>query len=73
VPNWVAFIGEAEDDSVNELMRGRSSTGRPLGSGDFVASLERQPNRSLKGKKPRAKPPPRDKRTLDLLGNAKHN
>jgi putative transposase len=73
VPNWAAFIGEDEDDSFNALVRGHASAGRPLGSDAFVASLGRQLNRSLKRKKPRPKIQQRDKRNLDLFGNAKRS
>jgi putative transposase len=68
VPDWEAFIGEGDDDGFNELLRGHSSTGRPLGSDAFVESVERQLARSLKRKKPGPKPQERDRHTLDLFG-----
>ena len=73
VPDWEAFIGEGEDDSFNELLRGHASTGRPLGSDAFGESLERQLARSLKRKKPGPKPQEPDRYTGDLFGDRERN
>lgn len=66
VPNWGAFIGEA-DEKFNELLRGHASTGRPLGPDSFVESLERLLARPLKRKKPGPKGRERDTYTGDLF------
>jgi putative transposase len=52
VPDWEAFIGEADDETFNELLRGHASTGRPLGADSFAESLGRLLAGSLKRKKP---------------------
>jgi putative transposase len=73
VPDWDAFIGEGEDESFNERLRGHASTGRPLGSDAFVESLERRLARSLKRKKPGPKTQERDRYTADLFGGGEGN
>jgi putative transposase len=73
VPDWEAFIGEGEDESFNELLRGHASTGRPLGSDAFVESLERRLARSLKRQKPGPKTQERDRYTADLFGRGEGN
>jgi len=40
LPDSDAFIGEADEEKLNELLRARASTGRPLGSDAFVESLD---------------------------------
>ncbi len=66
-PDWGAFIGEGEDEGINERLRGHASTGRSLGSVAFVESLERRLARSLKRKKPGPKRQERDVDTVDLF------
>ena len=73
VPDWEAFIGEADDEKFNELLRGHASTGRPLGADSFVESLERLLARSLKRKKPGPKGRERDTYTGDLFREGKQN
>jgi len=73
VPDREAFIGEGQDKSFNERLRGHASTGRPLGSDAFVESLERRPARSLKRRKPGPKPQERDRYTGDLFGEGERD
>jgi len=70
VPDREAFIGNGEDESFNELLRGHAGTGRTLGSDAFV---ERRLAPSLKRKKPGAKPQARDLYTGDLFGEGERN
>jgi len=42
VLDWEAFIGGTADEKLDELLRGHASTGRPLGTDAFVASLKRK-------------------------------
>jgi putative transposase len=73
LPDWESFIGEPEDESFNERLRGHANTGRPLGSDAFVESLERRLARSLKRKKPGPKPQERHRYTGDLFGEGERN
>jgi len=73
IPDWDAFIGGADDDKLNELLRGHASTGRPLGTDAFVESLERRLARSLKRKKPGPKTRERDCCTGDLFGEGERH
>lgn len=68
VPDWEAFIGGTDDEKLDQLLRGHASTGRPLGTDAFVASLERRLARSLKRKKPGPKTRELDRYTGDLFG-----
>jgi hypothetical protein len=69
VPDWEAFIGEADDETFNELLRGHATTGRPLGADSFVESRERLLAGSLKRKKPGSKTHERDRYTGDLFSD----
>jgi putative transposase len=73
VRDWEAFIGEADDEKLNELLRGHASTGRPLGADSFVESLERRLARPLKRKKPGPKTRERDRYTGDLFSDGEQN
>ena len=73
VRDWEAFIGEADDEKLNELLRGHASTGRPLGADSFVESLERRLARPLKRKKPGPKTQERDRYTGDLFSEGEQN
>jgi len=73
VPDWEAFIGGADDENLNELLRAHASTGRPLGTDAFVESLERRLVRSLKRKKPGPKTHEQDPYTGDLFGEGDSN
>jgi putative transposase len=53
VPDWRAFLGEAADAAVE--IRLHQSSGRPLGSDDFVEEIERRLGRDLKTR-PRGRP-----------------
>jgi len=73
VPDWEAFVGEADDEKFNERLRGHASTGRPLGADAFVESLERLLARSLKRQKPGPKTQERDRYTGDLFSDGEQN
>jgi putative transposase len=73
VPDWEAFIGEADDEKFNELLRGHASTGRPLGADSFVESLKRLLARSRKPKKPGSQIQERDRYTGDLFSDGEQN
>jgi len=62
--SWRKFLGEGESDAELQALRRCTHTGRPLGSPEFVGSLERQTRRRLapqKGGRPR-KPTRRPRR-----------
>ncbi|MDP3852919.1 transposase [Phenylobacterium sp.] len=56
-PDWPEFLGAGLDEVEHRAIRGGERTGRPLGSADFTADLERQLGRPLapqkRGRKPR--------------------
>ncbi len=47
VENWREYLGTEQDSTDVELIRRHSRTGRPLGSHDFVESLETKAGRPL--------------------------
>jgi putative transposase len=59
VDDWKAYLGEGIPESVLKLIRHHGRTGRPVGSEDFIRTLERKTGRSLRKRKPG--PPPVDK------------
>ena len=59
VDDWEAYLGEGIPESVLKLIRHHGRTGRPVGSEDFIRTLERKTGRSLRKRKPG--PPPVDK------------
>lgn len=73
VPDWEVFVGEAEDEKLNELLRAHASTGRPLGTDHFVESLEQRLARSLKRKKPGPKTHETNPYLGDLFGEEGRN
>jgi putative transposase len=73
VRDWEAFIGEADDEKFNELLRGHASTGRSLGPDSFVEPVERLLARSLKRKKPGPKSRERDIYTGNLFSDREQN
>ena len=52
IPDWRAYLRSGLKESERELLRHHERTGRPLGSKDFIAALERQLRRPLKKRKP---------------------
>ena len=59
VDDWEAYLGEGIPESVLKRIRHHGRTGRPVGSEDFIRTLERKTGRSLRKRKPG--PPPVDK------------
>ena len=59
VDDWEAYLGEGIPESALKLIRHHGRTGRPVGSEDFIRTLERKTGRSLRKRKPG--PPPVDK------------
>jgi putative transposase len=55
--DWSAFLDAGLSDDHHQALRRAESTGRPLGSPGFVASLESRLGRSLKPTKPGPKRP----------------
>jgi len=56
VGNWREYLSTEQDSTDMELLRRHSRTGRPLGSSDFVESLEAQTGRPLAPRKRGPKP-----------------
>jgi putative transposase len=56
VESWREYLGTEQDSTDLELIRRHSRTGRPLGSRDFVESLEAQTGRPLAPRKRGPKP-----------------
>lgn len=56
VGNWRSYIETDESPKEIEALRQHTRTGRPLGDGRFVESLERITGRELQRKKPGPKP-----------------
>jgi putative transposase len=56
VPDWGKFIGSRVELEITEELRSHGSTGRPLGSDEFVADLERQLGRPLRPRKAGRRP-----------------
>lgn len=57
-PDWAAFLDGGLRDEEREALRSGERTGRPLGSGDFVAGLEHKLGRPLARRKPGPKTRP---------------
>ena len=51
VPHWAAFLAEGLAEDEAETMRAHERTGRPLGGGTFIKTLERRLGRSLAPRK----------------------
>ena len=56
IGNWSAFLAQGLDAQTHAAIRSAERTGRPLGSADFVAALERDLARTLTRQKPGPKP-----------------
>lgn len=52
VPDWNAFLACGPEPEVESALRRHQSTGRPLGSDDFVLEMEQRIGRSLRPGKP---------------------
>jgi putative transposase len=52
IPNWQELLSSDLSDSACETIRRHERSGRPLGSDDFMARLEKLTSRDLKKKKP---------------------
>jgi putative transposase len=57
-PNWRAFLSRVIREEDIKLLRAHEQTGRPLGSEEFLASLEKDLGRILTRKKPGPKGKP---------------
>ena len=55
-PDWAAYLGARQSNEVLRKVRKHTKTGRPLGSGMFIETLESLSGRSLKPLKPGRKP-----------------
>jgi putative transposase len=55
-PDWAKFLRAGLGDEDREAIRACERTGRPLGSGKFVAGLERRLKRQLARRRPGPKP-----------------
>ena len=55
-PNWAAYLGDRQSNTILRKVRKHTQSGRPLGSGKFIESLESITGRSLKPLKPGRKP-----------------
>jgi putative transposase len=51
-PNWAAYLGDRQSNTILRKVRKHTKTGRPLGSGKFIETLESITGRSLKPLKP---------------------
>jgi putative transposase len=56
VKSWSRFLAEPEPEGLARRLRMHESTGRPLGSDDFVARLEKRLRRTLAPQRPGRKP-----------------
>jgi putative transposase len=59
VPDWGAFLSGGREGELDMKLRNHQSTGRPLGSDDFVEEMERRSGRRLrpgKAGRPRREP-----------------
>jgi putative transposase len=52
VANWSSFLHDGDPSEIRDQLRKHETTGRPLGSDAFVASLERLLRRPLKARGP---------------------
>ncbi len=57
-PDWAGLLAQGLREDERETIRAAERTGRPLGSKDFVADLEKRLNRTLAKRKPGPKPKP---------------
>ena len=55
-PNWADYLGGFQSTEMLRKVRKHTRTGRPLGSGNFIETLESLTGRSLKPLKPGRKP-----------------
>jgi putative transposase len=55
-PDFAAFLSRKQDGSAMDALRAAKTTGRPLGSADFIASLERSLGRKLARGRPGPSP-----------------
>jgi putative transposase len=58
-PDFAALLKAGEDEALSEKLRQAETVGRPLGTGTFIAKLERKTGRTLKPAK-RGRPPKHD-------------
>ena len=56
IPDWADFLSTPPHDSELDAIRAGERTGRPLGSAEFVAGLEKKLRRPLSRQKPGPKP-----------------
>lgn len=57
VGDWAGYLAQDIDDAELSALRRNARTGRPLGSADFIASLEVRLGRFLRKRKPGPKSP----------------
>jgi len=55
-PNWADYLGGFQSTEMLQKVRKHTRTGRPLGSGNFIETLESLTGRSLRPLKPGRKP-----------------
>ncbi len=55
-PNWADYLAGRQSNEMLRKLRKHTRTGRPLGSGNFIETLESLTGRSLKPLKPGRKP-----------------
>lgn len=56
IPNWRAYLETDSRSKTIKTLRAHASTGRPAGSDEFVAALERVTGRALRKRKPGPRP-----------------
>lgn len=59
VGDFAAFLGTPEDQQATRALRMAETTGRPLGSAEWIARLEQATGRNLSRRKPGPKPRPK--------------
>ena len=52
IPDWAAFLRDATDDRMGDILRRHSSVGRPLGNAQFLEGLETVTGRRLRRGRP---------------------
>jgi len=67
VDDFAAFIETGPDDPAFASLRAAETTGRPLGTADFVAGLERRLGRPIARRAPGRKPAAKLDDQLTLL------
>jgi len=67
VPDWASHLANHETDGIMDHLHRHARTGRPLGSEDFIKSIEARLGRVLRPQKPGPKARSRDARTSDML------